>query len=121
MGSINGGVQEIGNPTFVRALDVTAADFDGTDTANVADSMKTDETNGSKFNPWKKNGGFTFASSADGVIDVLSWEDYKQNNKVVDDTKKQSVQVSQGDWHKIRVVKIYTSSAIKTMTIGTVL
>ena len=117
----NGGVQLITEPTFFRSLDVTSADFDGTDTANVPVAMKTQEQNNSHFNPWKKNGGFVLKPDLDGVIDVLSWEDYERNGKVVDDTLKQSILGLGGAWNEERVVKVYTSSAIKTMEIGTVL
>jgi len=117
----NGGVQLITQPTFFRDIDVTAASFDGTDTANVDDDLKTQETNGSKFNPWKKNGGFLIKPTASGLIDVLSWEDYKRNGKVVDDTLMQTIQGTGGAWNEERVVKVYTTSVIKTMQIGTVL
>ena len=117
----NGGTQLIQQPNFVRSADVTAADFDGTDTANVLDSQKTSEQNGSKFNPWKKNGGFLVKPSSDGLVDVLTWEDYERNGKVVNDTLKQSILMTGGVWEPTRVVKIYTTSAVKTHNIGTVL
>jgi len=117
----NGGVQTISQPTFVRSLDVTGASFDGTDTANIADSLKTQETNGSKFNPWKKNGGFLLKPTADGTVDVLTWEDYERNAKVVDDSLVQTITVLGGKWEETRVVKVYTASAVKTMDIGQVL
>lgn len=117
----NGGVQVISEPTFLRSIDVTAASFDGTDTANVATAMKTQEANNSHFNPWAKNGGFVIKPTDDGTVDVLCWEDYKRNGKVVDDTLVQTIQVSAGTWNEERVVKVYTSSIIKTMQIGTVL
>lgn len=117
----NGGVQVISQPTFVRSIDVTGSDFDGTDTSNIADSLKTQESNNSKFNPWKKNGGFVINPTADGVVDVLTWEDYERNAKVVDDALKQSLQVTGGSWNEARVVKVYTTSTVKTMNIGTVL
>lgn len=117
----NGGVQAILQPTFVRSIDVTAADFDGTDTANVAASLKTQETNNSAFNPWKKNGGFVINPTADGTVTVLMWEDYKRNAKVVDDSLAQAIQVTGGSWNEARVVKVYQASGVKTMNIGTVL
>ena len=117
----NGGVQLITEPTFYRDIDVTGADFDGTDTANIADSLKTKEQNNSKFNPWKKNGGFLVKPSVDGNIDVLSWEDYERAGKVIDDTLKQTILGTTGYWAEERVVKVYTTSAVKTMQIGTVL
>ncbi len=123
MGNViyNGGVQLITQPTFFRSIDVTAADFDGTDTANIADSLKTSEQNGSKFNPWKKPGGFLVKPTGDGLIDVLTWEDYERNGKVVDDALAQSLQGTGGKWAEERVIKVYTSSAVKTMDIGTIL
>lgn len=117
----NGGVQVISQPTFVRVIDVSGADFDGTDTANVDDDLKTQETNGSKFNPWKKNGGFLFKPATSGDIDVLTWEDYKRNGKTVDDTLMQTIPGIGGTYNEERVVKIYDSSAITDLTIGTVL
>lgn len=117
----NGGVQLITEPTFFRSIDVTSADFDGTDTANIADSLKTKELNNSKFNPWKKNGGFLVKPTGDGTVDVLTWEDYERQGKTIDDTLKQSLQGTGGKWAEERVVKVYTTSAVKTMDIGTVL
>lgn len=116
-----GGTQLITQPNFLRSIDVTSADFDGTDTANVADANKTQETNGSKFNPWKKNGGFLIKPTADGLVDVLMWGDYVRNAKVVDDTLKQSIQGTGGAWNEERVVKVYTTSVVKTMDIGTII
>lgn len=106
-------------PNFYRDIDVTGTAFDGTDTANVIDALKTQEQNGSKFNPWKKNGGFLVKPTADGLVDVLSWEDYKRNGKVVDDSLVQSIQGTGGAWNEERVIKVYTSSVVKTMQIGT--
>lgn len=114
-------IRQDSEPNFVRSIDVTAADFDGTDTANVADALKTKEQNGSRFNAWKQNGGFLYMPTTDGVIDVLTWEDYRRNGKVVDDTLKQSVTSIGGGWQKTRVVKIYSTSTVKTMNIGIVL
>jgi len=116
-----GGTQLIAQPNFVRSIDVTSADFDGTDTDNVADALKTQEANGSMFNPWKKNGGFIYKPSADGDVDVLTWEDYKRNGKVVDDTLMQTIYSTGTVWEETRVVKVYTSSAVKNFNIGQVL
>jgi hypothetical protein len=116
----NGGNQLIAQPNFVRSIDVTSADFDGTDTANVADALKTSEQNGSKFNPWKKNGGFLVLPSGDGIVDVLTWGDYKKNGKVVNDSLMQSIPVLGGAWQETRVVKVYDSSTVSTMNIGTI-
>ncbi len=116
-----GGTQLIAQPNFVRSISVASADFDGTDTASVVDANKTQETNGSKFNPWKKNGGFIYKPSTDGDIDVLTWEDYERNGKVVDDTLKQTIYSSGSVWEETRVVKIYTTSAVNTFNIGQVL
>lgn len=116
-----GGTQLIAQPNFVRSIDVASADFDGTDTASVVDANKTQETNGSKFNPWKKNGGFIYKPSTDGNIDVLTWEDYERNGKVVDDTLKQTIYSSGSVWEETRVVKIYTTSIVKLFNIGQVL
>lgn len=116
-----GGNQLISQPNFVRAIDVTSADFDGTDTDNISLSLKTLEQNNSRFNPWKKNGGFLVKPSADGIVDVLTWEDYERGGKVVNDTLKQSVLMTGGVWEPSRVVKVYTSSIVKTFNIGTVI
>ncbi len=117
----NGGVQLITQPTFFRSLDVTAGDFDGTDTANIADSLKTKEQNGSKFNPWKRPGGFLVQPTGDGAVDVLSWEDYQRAGYTIDDTLKQTIQGTGGKWSEQRVVKVYQTSAVKTMDIGLVI
>jgi len=123
-----GGTQLIAQPNFARSIDVTSADFDGTDLTSViamevvmSATMRTQETNGSKFNPWKKNGGFIYKPSADGEIDVLTWEDYERNGKVVDDTLMQTIYSTGTVWEELRVVKIYDSSTVKTFNIGQVL
>ena len=121
MNEYNGGVQLIEQPTFVRAIDVSVTSFDGTDTANVADALKTQESNGSRFNPWKKNGGFIFKPATTGTVDVLLWEDYERNAKVVDDALVQTVAGIGGEWNRERVVKVYDSSAITDVEIGTIL
>lgn len=117
----NGGVQTISEPTFVREIDVTSAAFDGTDTANIADSLKTAEANGSKFNPWKKNGGFVVLPSADGTINAITWEDYERNEKTIDDSLAQDIIVTGGIWNETRIVKVLSASTVKTMNIGQVL
>lgn len=119
----SGGTQAIAQPNFVRTIDVSLSDFDGTDTDNVANAQRTLEANGSRFNPWKKNGGFLVKPSDDGVLDVLTWEDYERQGKVVNDTLKQSINVVGGAWEETRVVKVYTTSTVtKTdLNIGTVL
>lgn len=117
----NGGVQLITEPTFFRSIDVTGASFDGTDTADIAVALKTQEANNSHFNPWKKPGGFLIKPTSTGLISVLSWEDYERNGKVVDDSLLQVIQGTGGLWNEERIVKVYTASAIKTMDIGTVL
>lgn len=116
-----GGTQLIAQPNFVRSIDVTSADFDGTDTANVATALKTQETNGSAFNPWKKNGGFIYKPESDGDVDVLTWEDYRRNGKVVDDTLMQTIYSTGTVWEETRICKIYTTSTVKTFNIGQVL
>ncbi len=124
----NGGNQLIAQPNFVRSIDVTSADFDGTSLTSVeamettmSATMRTQESNGSVFNPWKKNGGFLYKPSADGTVDVLTWADYERNGKVVDDTLKQSIYSTGTVWEETRVVKIYASSTVKTFNIGTVI
>ena len=117
----SGGNQLILQPNFVRTVSVAAASFDGTDTANVADDLKTSEKNGSKFNPWKKNGGFILKSATAGTINVLTWEDYERMGKVVTDTLAQALLVSAGEWQPTRIVKVYTGGAITSVQIGTVI
>ena len=117
----NGGVQLITQPTFFRSIDVTGGDFDGTDTANINDTLKTKEENGSRFNPWRKPGGFLVKPTADGLVDVLTWEDYERMGKTIDDTLKQSIQGTGGKWAEERVIKVYDTSAVATMDIGIVL
>jgi len=117
----NGGTQVISQPNFFRELDVSGADFDGTATAAIADSLKTQEANNSKFNPWKKNGGFVVKPATTGTIDVLSWEDYRRNGKVIDDALMQTIPGVGGTYNEERVIKVYDSSAITDLTIGTII
>lgn len=117
----NGGVQLISEPTFFRELDVSAADFDGTDTANISNTLKVKDPNNSYFNPWKKNGGFLVKADTTGTMDVISWEDYQMNGKVIDDTMVQTIQVTAGFWTEERVVKVFNSSTVQSGQIGTVL
>ena len=54
-------------------------------------------------------------------MDVLTWEDYERNGKVVDDALMQSITCVAGEWEPTRVVKVYSSSTIDTMNIGTII
>jgi hypothetical protein len=106
-------VPEIG---FKRPIDISSSDFDGTDTANIPDSAKTLESNGSKFNPWER--GFLIqAPATDGIIYCLMFEDYKRQAYTIDDTLLQPVYVTAGQWSNDRVIKVYTADNTSDTTI----
>jgi hypothetical protein len=99
---------------FFRNLDLSAADFDGTDKASMAAGM-LDPTG---YNRWAE--GFYFCPEVNGDVEVLSWVDYIQNGKVIDDSYKQIIpSCAAGIFHPTRVVKVYyLATTSSSMAIG---
>jgi len=99
---------------FFRNLDLSAADFDGTDKASMVAGM-LDPNGYNRFGD-----GFYFMPETSGDVEVLSYVDWVENGKVVSDALKQILpSCAAGIFHPTRVVKVYyLATASSSMAIG---
>lgn len=97
---------------FFRSYDLTTGDIDGTAITDTA-LLGPDGRN------WFGD-GFYFQPSQTGNVVALSYQDYISNNKVIDDSKAQTLySCAAGMFHATRVVKIYALGTISTtITMG---
>ena len=95
-----------------RTIDISAADFDGTDTASM-----TTELNAEGYNRWAF--GFYVCPETAGDLVALSYDDYIKSGKVINDALAQTIpSLAAGIFHPIRVVKVYSTSFTDTIAIG---
>lgn len=91
---------------FFRNIDVSSADFDGTDTASM-----TTELDPWGYNQW--GDGFYFSPETAGDVRALSYVDWVRNDKVINDALAQVIpSCAAGIVHPIRVVKIYATGTL---------
>lgn len=115
MGTISKGQKTVASEVqFFRYLDLSIADFDGTDTASMAAGMLDPDG----YNRWAQ--GFYVMPGANGDLEVLSYIDWMESDKVVNDALKQILPAcAAGIFHPVRVVKVYfAGSAAAEVAIG---
>ena len=95
---------------FARAYSMTTGDIDGTTISSIV--------NPTLLSPDGKNWfgqGFYFQPGSTGDVEVLTYQDWELNNRVVDDTLSQVLPgCAGGIFHPTRVVKIYAAGTDTT-------
>jgi len=110
MGTISKGQKTVASEVqFFRYLDISLADFDGTDKASMAAGMLDPDG----YNHWGE--GFYVMPGASGDLEVLSYTDWVRNEKVVNDALRQILPAcAAGIFHPVRVVKVYAAGSAAT-------
>lgn len=88
---------------FARAYDMTLGDIDGTTISTTVNPTLLSPDNKNWFGH-----GFYFQPGTTGNVEVLTYQDWELNNRVVDDSLSQILPgCAGGIFHPTRVVKIY--------------
>lgn len=108
-------IPEIG---IQRTIDISASDFDGSDTPNITSANKLANSNGSYSNVWA-DGFLIQSASGDGTVKAICYADFIANGKSTTGLTAQDIMVFEGQYSNVRVIKlISTGSTVTSLNIG---